>query len=448
MYRNSLLTFVTHWLSTLRLTLLMVALASLVAVSVPAGADQSPGNVIYERVVNGAVTVYPVDQRGHMLGKLGSGVVIGPTQVVTNCHVMEDRAGTLMDDALLRQYVPATGDEYEFSAVLGDIREDQDLCVLHAEDLATPPAAQPVEVGQTAGLAVGDDVYALGAPGGFRYSLSKGVISQFRACPGPLLAHTACAGSRAPLLQFDAKVGPGSSGGGLYDDQGALIGIVTMAPEGQFLAVPVDWVKELREYSVILRRRAQDMARDDGDIAGALELLATVPDQYIRGKGIIRVAMAQAERGDRAGAARTLEHAIAVARTIDGVWDRDSVLRAVSYRQSRIGEISAALNTAWLVAWPRTRARAFWRIAGVECRAGNLQSGLSILETAVDTVPEIQNANDRARRLAEITGVLAKCGDLAVAWSTLLWAEREVRIGREPATEDVVRDARRELERL
>ena len=86
-------------------------------------------------------------------------------------------------------------------------------------------------------LAVGERVYAIGAPEGLELTLSEGVISGLRESGG------GC------VIQTSAAISPGSSVGGLSDTEGRLIGITTFSlKEGQNLnfALPTEWVQTLR----------------------------------------------------------------------------------------------------------------------------------------------------------------------------------------------------------
>src|SRR5439155_9860037 len=65
-------------------------------------------------------------------------------------------------------------------------------------------------------LAVGEHVFAIGAPRGLERTLSEGLLSGLRHQPG------------RNLVQTSAAISPGSSGGGLFDERGNLIGITTM----------------------------------------------------------------------------------------------------------------------------------------------------------------------------------------------------------------------------
>ncbi len=96
--------------------------------------------------------------------------------------------------------------------------------------------ATPITLGTAKKLTVGQRVYAIGAPKGLELTLSEGLVSSLHPYEGSL------------YIQTSAAISPGSSGGGLFDDQGRLIGITTFyLAEGQGLnfALPVDWISEL-----------------------------------------------------------------------------------------------------------------------------------------------------------------------------------------------------------
>lgn len=157
-------------------------------------------------------------------GKLvaqGSGVVIAPGVVISNCHVFKDAS-----TATVRY------DQRRFPALRLHSDRERDLCSFSITGLT----AAPVNMGSTAPIEVGDRAYAIGAPQGFELSLSDGLISSLRPVDG------------GRMLQITVPISPGSSGGGLFDSEGRLIGITTLyLKESQQVnfAVPVEWVREL-----------------------------------------------------------------------------------------------------------------------------------------------------------------------------------------------------------
>ena len=162
----------------------------------------------------------------------GGGVVINePNQVATNCHVVDESSNDIrVYKGENRRAVRDTPHSAEI--VSGD--RDKDVCILSVPGLwAIPAKIRPV-----AELEIGEAVYAVGTPKGFDFSISDGIVSQLRKE----------AGENAPLIQTNAAISPGSSGGGLFDSQGRLVGLTTWKiREGENLnfAIPVDWALEL-----------------------------------------------------------------------------------------------------------------------------------------------------------------------------------------------------------
>ena len=119
-----------------------------------------------------------------------------------------------------------------FRATLYAEDGDKDICLLDAKGITGKPA----QLGKAASLKVGDPVYAVGAPKGLELSLSDGIVAQLRGGP-------------PPLIQTTAAISPGSSGGGLFDGEGRLVGLTTLYIEGgQSLnfAMPVEWIGEIK----------------------------------------------------------------------------------------------------------------------------------------------------------------------------------------------------------
>jgi putative serine protease PepD len=140
-------------------------------------------------------------------GALGTGVIVGDDgTVLTAHHVIDDRSAVSL--------VFADGTRSAATVVSAD----------PAHDVATLlPATlpQPVVPATLGGAAeVGGGVVAIGNPLGLTYSVSSGVVSA--------LGRTATTegGTIRGLIQFDASVNPGSSGGPLLDAEGNVIGIV------------------------------------------------------------------------------------------------------------------------------------------------------------------------------------------------------------------------------
>lgn len=176
---------------------------------------------VFERVSPSVVVVYALDQAGQATSQ-GSGVVVEPGVVATNCHVLE--GGEAYAVAHKKRRIPAR---------LRHADWDRDVCSLSVEGLTAPA----VPLGSTRHLKVGQKVYAVGALKGLELTLSEGILSSLRDI-----------GAGSPYLQITAPISPGSSGGGLFDEEGRLIGLPTFyLAEGQQLnfAVPVEFVQQL-----------------------------------------------------------------------------------------------------------------------------------------------------------------------------------------------------------
>ncbi len=190
----------------------------LVILSVPCHA-LTPGQV-FDKVKNTVVVVKTFDAEGKLKGQ-GSGVLISSGRIATNCHVVE--GGDSYQVSWGKQLVSAT---------LYAKDKDKDICLLDAEGIEGKPA----QLGKAANLKVGDRVYAVGAPKGLELSLSDGIVAQLRGGP-------------PPFIQTTAAISPGSSGGGLFDGEGRLVGLTTLYLEGgQSLnfAMPVEWIGEIK----------------------------------------------------------------------------------------------------------------------------------------------------------------------------------------------------------
>ena len=223
---------------------LLIALLS--ALAPPAGADPAtrelPPAAVFGRVAPSIVVIEAALKDG---SSQGSGVVIAPELIVTNHHVIKGAAT-----------VQVRQGERHWVATLEALEPQRDLALLRVKGLDLPRVAmRPSSL-----VTVGERVYAVGAPRGLELSLSDGLLSALRReskspaeAVSPNKAGSDAAakvgGDTAAVLQTTAPVSPGSSGGGLFDAQARLIGIMTFtATGGQNLnfAHPTEWIEALR----------------------------------------------------------------------------------------------------------------------------------------------------------------------------------------------------------
>ncbi len=157
----------------------------------------------------------------------GSGVIVRPNVVATNCHVVDEGGDISVYKANNRRVDTTT----PLTAVIRHSDTEQDFCLLEVDGLwGVPATMRKYET-----LRVGENVYSLGAPQGLDLSLSAGLVSQLRKIDG------------YQVVQTDAAISPGSSGGGLFDSDGNLVGITTFKfvdenVEGIGFAIPADLV--------------------------------------------------------------------------------------------------------------------------------------------------------------------------------------------------------------
>jgi len=157
----------------------------------------------------------------------GSGVVVAPDQIVTNAHVVEGSVGLLLVSQGARVW----------RAEVESIDLAHDLALLAVLLRRTESFDLPVaQVRLVDSVQIGERAYAIGAPLGLEQTLSEGIISGRPAF------------REETLLQTTAAISHGSSGGGLFDDRGRLLGIPTLSlKDAQSLnfAVPADHVGAL-----------------------------------------------------------------------------------------------------------------------------------------------------------------------------------------------------------
>ncbi len=190
-------------------------------------------------------------------GASGSGVVVAPQRVITNCHVVDQAARI---EILKEQVVHVATVEHS------DRRRD--LCLLHVPRLDAPS----VPIGDTTTLRVGQRVFALGSPIGLELTFSDGMVSSLRRGKG----------ESVPFVQTTTPISPGSSGGGLFDLHGRLIGITTFKMRGGEninFAVPANWVSQIPAVARAMASAAPALASIPAPAPSSASASAPAPAQ-------------------------------------------------------------------------------------------------------------------------------------------------------------------------
>jgi S1-C subfamily serine protease len=140
----------------------------------------------------------------------GSGSVIDKNgHVLTNYHVVEDAQAI---------QVTLPGDK-SYDATLVGFDAEHDMAILKID--APAEALYPITFGSTRDLKVGQRVYALGNPFGLEGTMTTGIISNLnRTLPSRVEGH-----DMQSIIQTDAALNPGNSGGPLLDTSGRMIGM-------------------------------------------------------------------------------------------------------------------------------------------------------------------------------------------------------------------------------
>lgn len=151
-------------------------------------------------------------QNGETENGLGSGVVIDDSgDILTSLHVV---AGASAIKVTFADGTKANGQ-------VAVRQPENDVAVISPDKL--PKVLVPAVLGNPGNMKVGDEVYAVGNPYGLYSSMSSGVISAFDRTFQPEGTNIKLKG----LIQIDAAVNPGNSGGPLLNRDGLVIGIVT-----------------------------------------------------------------------------------------------------------------------------------------------------------------------------------------------------------------------------
>jgi len=218
--------------------LLLAAVGLASCVEPPAAPLDTPAMVDTEEVELPEVAAASVERRAQRVTVrvrslgceqfgLGSGFVLADGVVVTNRHVIEQP----------REVTVNTWDGRSFAAEVTGVATDTDLALLQLEDAGDLPVAEL----RTAPVQRGEEVFAVGYPGGGPAQVSPGRV--LGMVDGTVL------GEPAEVIRVEVEIALGSSGGPLVDRDGLVVGVVfaVEVDAGVGLAVPVETLRERLE---------------------------------------------------------------------------------------------------------------------------------------------------------------------------------------------------------
>jgi serine protease Do len=249
---------------------------------------------------------------------LGSGVIFrSDGHILTNAHVVENTSGI--------EVTLASGEKLDGRVVAVD--EDTDIAVLKVDRDDLPAAV----LGSVKDLRVGDIAVAIGSPLGFEQSVTAGIISAV----GRTLQRPGEGSPLVDMIQTDAPITQGNSGGALVDSEGSVVGINTaisaspeVGAEGIAFATPIDVASAVgRELIATGRATHPWLGVTGGDIT------REVTEQFGIEQGALMIEVVPDSPADRAGM-----RARDVVVSFDGerIDSMDDLVVAI--RQHRVGE--------------------------------------------------------------------------------------------------------------
>lgn len=195
---------------------------------------------MYEKLSPSIWVVYAHDGEGVKMAS-GSGVVIAPEQMITNCHVLTNAKSLT---------VRRRNTAYVARLLFADV--DRDLCLLKVKDMVAPS----VDIAPLSAVRIGQRVIAIGAPLGLELTLSDGLVSSLIRDED----------EKVTRIQISVPISHGSSGGGLFDLNGRLIGVTSAGidkAQNLNFAIPAEWIREVpkRGEQAIAKMREEEKKR-------------------------------------------------------------------------------------------------------------------------------------------------------------------------------------------
>lgn len=182
------------------------------------------------------IVCYKGDSEDSVPSSQGSGIIITKDgYIATNSHVIGDSRTAYKIKVV-------TSDKKSYTAGVVGFDTRSDLAVLKLEN--PPKDLEPAEFGSSDRLELGEEIIAIGNPGGIDYqnSITRGVVSAFDREP--------VSNSLVDFIQVDAAINPGNSGGPIVNRYGQVVGISTAkiastSYEGMGFAIPSVTAKDI-----------------------------------------------------------------------------------------------------------------------------------------------------------------------------------------------------------
>jgi serine protease Do len=204
----------------------MKKLFVLLCLSIITSVQALPTDALLQKVTQHVVKIHVSLTNGN--DGTGSGVVIAKDRVVTNCHVIANASSIS---------VIANGESFQVTGIVPDWRHD--LCLVAVQEMTLPIAT----MGSSKHLQYEQAVFAIGYP-------------NFSPAPSSTSGHVKglFAMDDSVIIRASSTFRLGASGGGLFDDTGNLVGVITLKSPGRhayYYNMPVEWVQALMDKPVL-----------------------------------------------------------------------------------------------------------------------------------------------------------------------------------------------------
>jgi tetratricopeptide (TPR) repeat protein len=328
---------------------------------------------VFRQVSPSVLIVEAIDRAGSVVA-FGSGIAIAPDRIITNKHVSDEGLN-----------IQVRQGRNTWKASIARQNPEQDLCELWVEGLKASAAT----LRSSSTLTVGERVYAVGSPRGLELTITGGIISGIRQI------------NQDRIIQTDASISPGSSGGGLFDASGRLVGITTFslaAAQNLNFAVPVDWLIQTSQATGMIPKANTRTA--DASPIGLLQrgFKAEAAKDYVKAADQYREAVrrypdfdfawfalgwANSLLGNQADAILAYHKAIEIQPTFAPYWSNLCLsLVQANHNEAAVNACSTATSL------DRTLAPA-WGLLGMAQHAlGQHESAVSSLTEAIRLKPE------------------------------------------------------------